>query len=64
MAAVVAVVVSADVFRVLSMSGANGKKTMFEREQKVKGEAEDVAQLGACLPSMKEVPGLIPALQN
>lgn len=33
MAAVVAVVVSADVFRVLSMSGANGKTTVRESER-------------------------------
>lgn len=53
-------VVSADVFRVLSMSGVNVKKAMFERAREVKGEPGDVAQLVACLPSMQKVPGLIP----
>lgn len=53
-------VVSADVFRVLSMSGVNGKKTMFERAREVKGEPGDVAPLVTCLPSMQKVPGLIP----
>lgn len=60
MAAVVASVVSADVFRVLSMSRVNGKKTVFERAREAKGEPGDVAQLVVCLPSMQKVPGLIP----
>lgn len=59
MAAVTAVVESADVFIVLSMSGQMGR-TLFEREREVKGGAGDATQLVACLPSTQEVPGLIP----